>query len=149
MHSYTSRPDKYVIILYITYPNIFLQWNCLFCFKSRQHIYRYPFTYIPSVENRYYGILLFVCRIWLAMSLQHQHRWRYRVQSNMGSNDENIPVKLSWIFPGAPLKVNGAAGNIQGTCNLTALWQWHGWMLINYGPVTPHGVIYFGHHGSR
>ena len=24
-----------------------------------------------------------------------------------------IPVKLAWIFPGAPLKINGAPGNIQ------------------------------------
>ena len=28
-----------------------------------------------------------------------------------------IPVKLPWIFPGAPLNFNGAPGNIQG--NLT------------------------------
>ena len=33
----------------------------------------------------------------------------------------NRAVKLPWIFPGAPLKVNGAPGNIQG--NLTALLQ--------------------------
>ena len=26
----------------------------------------------------------------------------------------SIPVKLPWIFPGAPLKINGAPGNIQG-----------------------------------
>ena len=30
-----------------------------------------------------------------------------------------IPGKLPWIFPGAPLEVTGAPGNIQG--NLTAL----------------------------
>ena len=30
-----------------------------------------------------------------------------------------IPVKLPWIFPGAPLKINGAPGNIQG--NLTGM----------------------------
>ena len=26
----------------------------------------------------------------------------------------DTPVKLSWIFPGAPLKINGSPGNIQG-----------------------------------
>ena len=36
---------------------------------------------------------------------------------------KGIPVKLPWIFPGAPLKINGAPGNIQG--NLTALLE-HG-----------------------
>ena len=30
-----------------------------------------------------------------------------------------IPVKLPWIFPGAPLKVNGVPGNIQG--NVTGM----------------------------
>ena len=34
-----------------------------------------------------------------------------------------IPVKLPWIFPGAPLKVNEAPGNIQG--NLTGTKHLH------------------------
>ena len=34
----------------------------------------------------------------------------------------HIPVKLPWIFPGAPLIFNGAAGNIQG--NLTGMYSW-------------------------
>ena len=29
-------------------------------------------------------------------------------------DDIIIPVKIPWIFPGAPLKINGAPGNIQG-----------------------------------
>ena len=35
---------------------------------------------------------------------------------NNGSSKliEDIPVKLPWIFPGAPLNFNGAPGNIQG-----------------------------------
>ena len=36
---------------------------------------------------------------------------------------DNIPVKLPWIFPGAPLKINGASGNIQG--NLTSIRSAH------------------------
>ena len=31
----------------------------------------------------------------------------------------HIPVKLPWIFPGAPLKINGAPRNIQD--NLTVM----------------------------
>ena len=32
----------------------------------------------------------------------------------------SLPVKLPWIFPGAPLKFNGAPGNIQ--CNWTGMY---------------------------
>ena len=35
----------------------------------------------------------------------------------------SIPAKLPWIFPGAPLKINGASGNIQG--NLMDMLQWN------------------------
>ena len=50
--------------------------------------------------------------------IPHRHylrdsKWRRR------SFDISIPVKLPWIFPGAPLKFNGAPGKIQG--NLTAM----------------------------
>ena len=33
---------------------------------------------------------------------------------SFNSNPEYIPVKLPWIFPGAPLNFNGDPGNIQG-----------------------------------
>ena len=37
----------------------------------------------------------------------YQTRWAW-------SLDLGIPIKLPWIFPGAPLIFNGAPGNIQG-----------------------------------
>ena len=41
------------------------------------------------------------------------------INSASRSEVSRIPVKLPWIFPAAPLKINGAPGNIQG--NLTAM----------------------------
>ena len=39
---------------------------------------------------------------------------------HVNTEDEYIPVKLPWIFPGAPLSFNGASGNIQS--NFTVMW---------------------------
>ena len=56
-----------------------------------------------------------------------------------GGNYGIIAVKLPWIFPGAPLKINGAPGNIQG--NLTA-------MHADVGPTSaqcrPGKICYLG-----
>ena len=41
-----------------------------------------------------------------------------------------LPVQLPWIFSGAPLKVNGASGNIQG--NLTAIYARSGSKISQY-----------------
>ena len=50
----------------------------------------------------------------------HKYCW-----SNYWWIPSHIPVKLPWLFPGAPLIFNGAPGNIQG--NLTGMHHMLGW----------------------
>ena len=68
-----------------------------------------------------------------AFSASLNKRW-----TNSWVAGDSTAVKLSWIFPGAPLTPNGYPGNIQG--NLTGMWfrrhgvhltslQWINWWM--------------------
>ena len=56
-------------------------------------------------------------------------RFLFFVGNNIGGGSYRVYLpRLPWIFPGAPLKINGAPGNIQG--NLTGMLLRHiGWLL--------------------
>ena len=47
----------------------------------------------------------------------HKQQQSINADGEMSFSEISQPVKLPWIFPGAPLNFNGAPGNIQG--NLT------------------------------
>ena len=53
-----------------------------------------------------------------------------------------MPVKLSWIFPGAPLTFNGAPGNIQGNTHVKLPWIFPGTPLkVNGAPGNIQGNL--------
>ena len=68
-------------------------------------------------------------------------------------DDNSITVKLPWIFPEAPLKFNGAPGNIQDNINrnrfvmymvLTHNTKWIALLIYrNRFHVNPHGIYVF------
>ena len=56
----------------------------------------------------------------LPISLSHMTVWIFFENCRTSTQFTlHMPVKLPWIFPGAPLKINGAPKNIQG--NLTGI----------------------------
>ena len=67
---------------------------------------------------------------WKGMSIYIIHPRNDNSPRNAGnlSRDGSITVKLPWIFPGAPLNLNGAPGNIQG--NLTGIWKFNVKLVI-------------------
>ena len=52
----------------------------------------------------------------------------------------HIPLKLPWIFPGAPLNFNGAPGNIQGNPDRHVAW-WPLLGLLSWYHLISHSCV--------
>ena len=59
------------------------------------------------------------CHGWVITSHKKTQRLVWLIHATTSGKVSFIPVKLPWIFPGAPLTFNEAPGNVQG--NLTGM----------------------------
>ena len=94
---------------------VFHQTSPMIWLRSRSLLHNVPYSYLHAVNQFliWSRLLMVLFKCVLSHTL-----------SPTSANTQAIPVKLPWIFTGAPLIFNGAPGNIQGsldTCDRTQI----------------------------